>query len=164
MTLMHLGSLQTRGHQSSLTTNRINSGRRGEALSNKVEKALLRKLVILALTGFAAFDVLRLGHNVKRISGILRTWKTKSSAPPANLNHRICLAINYAAMIYPKRIECLQRSCVTVCLLRSYGAPAEMVIGAQNLPFKAHAWAEVHGQTINERNDVQKTYAVWERF
>jgi hypothetical protein len=38
-----------------------------------------------------------------------------------------------------------------------------MVVGAQKVPFKAHAWTEVNGQAINELRDVQKTYGVWER-
>jgi len=41
--------------------------------------------------------------------------------------------------------------------------PAQMVIGAQKLPFKAHSWTEVNGRAINERFDVQKVYGVWER-
>ena len=35
--------------------------------------------------------------------------------------------------------------------------------GAQNLPFKAHAWTEVHGRAVNERRDVQRTYRIWNR-
>ena len=38
-----------------------------------------------------------------------------------------------------------------------------MVLGAQKLPFKAHAWVEVDGRPINERSNVQGTYAVWDR-
>jgi hypothetical protein len=52
---------------------------------------------------------------------------------------------------------------VTTCLLRTCGIPAQMVIGAQEFPFKAHAWTEVDGRAINERRDVQKVYLVWER-
>ena len=129
----------------------------------QIRKAGLCKLVILALVGLAAFDLLRLGHNVKRISGIVRNWKTQPRVPSGDLTERVGLAVNYAAIIYPKRIECLQRSCITVCLLRSCGVNAQMVMGAQSLPFKAHAWAEVNGRAVNERNDVQKIYSVWER-
>jgi hypothetical protein len=38
-----------------------------------------------------------------------------------------------------------------------------MVLGAKNNPFKAHAWVEVNGRSVNERNDVQMKYGVWER-
>ena len=33
----------------------------------------------------------------------------------------------------------------------------------RNLPFKAHAWVEVDGRAVNERSNVQATYAVWDR-
>jgi hypothetical protein len=48
-------------------------------------------------------------------------------------------------------------------LLRRCGIPASMVMGAQMLPFKAHAWTEVDGRAINERREVQKVYTAWER-
>jgi len=38
-----------------------------------------------------------------------------------------------------------------------------MVLGAQKFPFRAHAWVEVGGRAINERNNVQARYGVWER-
>ena len=38
-----------------------------------------------------------------------------------------------------------------------------MVLGAQKLPFKAHAWVEVGGRAINERSNVQTIYVVWDR-
>lgn len=55
----------------------------------------------------------------------------------------------------PKQVLCLQRSAVTTCLMRHNGLRATMVLGAQTLPFKAHAWTEVDGRAVNERRDVQ---------
>jgi hypothetical protein len=63
--------------------------------------------------------------------------------------------VNYACIAYLKGVFCLQRSAVTTCLLPSVGVSAQMVIGAQKAPFKAHAWTEVGGLAINERRDVQ---------
>jgi hypothetical protein len=71
--------------------------------------------------------------------------------------------MNYACVFYPKHVLCLQRSAVTTCLLRDCGVPAKMVMGAQKVPFKAHAWTEVNCSAVNERRNVQKVYAVWER-
>jgi len=82
---------------------------------------------------------------------------------PTDAVERISKAVNYACVAYPKRVLCLQRSAVTTCLLRSWGVPAQMVMGAQKVPFKAHAWTEVDGRAINERREVQKIYGVWER-
>jgi hypothetical protein len=38
-----------------------------------------------------------------------------------------------------------------------------MVIGAQQLPFKAHAWVEVDGHVVNDKPYVPEMYAVLER-
>jgi hypothetical protein len=86
---------------------------------------------------------------------------TLAPRPPSSVTvDLVCTAINYACVWYPKRVLCLQRSVVTTCMLRHCGVPAKMVVGAQTLPFKAHAWTEVEGRAVNERNDVQKTYGV----
>ncbi len=69
----------------------------------------------------------------------------------------------YACIWYPKQVLCLQRSAVAVTMLRRYGIPAEMVIGAQRLPLKAHAWVEVGGRVVNDKPEVQSDYLVMER-
>jgi hypothetical protein len=48
-------------------------------------------------------------------------------------------------------------------MLRSRGVHAEMVIGAQRLPLKAHAWVEVDGRVVNDKPEVQTDYLVMER-
>lgn len=116
-----------------------------------------------ALFGLLAFDLLGFGHNFTKMHRFVSRWRVKPRTAPRDVSDRICEAINYACIWYPKRVLCLQRSAVTTCLLRNYGVPAKMVIGAQNIPFKAHAWTEVDDHPINERRDVQKIYGVLER-
>lgn len=76
---------------------------------------------------------------------------------------RICNAINVVCVWYPKRVLCLQRSAATVCLLRSYGIPAQLVIGAQQIPFRAHAWVEVQGRIVNDKSYAAEIYQVLDR-
>lgn len=116
-----------------------------------------------ALLGLLAFDVLGLGRDFARMLRFVRSFKVCAHVLDETLVQRVCEAINYAAIWYPKRVLCLQRSAVTTCLLRQCGVPAEMVIGAQLVPFKAHAWTEVGHSLLNERRDVQKVYGVLER-
>jgi hypothetical protein len=120
-------------------------------------------LVLLALLGLLVFDALRLGRKFPKTCRLVRRWKTNSRYPAVDVVDRVCRAVNYASAFYPKQVRCLQRSTVTVCLLRSCGVAAEMIVGAQILPFKAHAWTEVGRQAVNERNAVQKIYSVLER-
>ncbi len=114
----------------------------------------------LALT---AYDVLLLGRSFARLHRIVRRWPITEVDSTLETVDKVCDAVNQALIWYPKRAQCLQRAAVTVCLLRNQGVPAQMVLGAQKFPFKAHAWVEVGNRAINERNDVQARYGVWER-
>jgi hypothetical protein len=38
-----------------------------------------------------------------------------------------------------------------------------MVIGARQIPFKAHAWVEVDGRVVNDKTYAAEIYAVLER-
>jgi hypothetical protein len=80
-----------------------------------------------------------------------------------NSIERVCWAVNFACMWYPKRSLCLQKSAATTCLLRERGVPAHLIIGAQKLPFRAHAWVEVDGQVVNDNSDVQGIYSILDR-
>jgi hypothetical protein len=84
---------------------------------------------------------------------------------PANCDcAQACRAINVACALYFKEVQCLQRSAALVCLLRDLGVSATLVIGAQRLPFKAHAWAEVDGRVVNDSESSVELYGVLDRF
>lgn len=88
-------------------------------------------------------------------------------SPNANVNRqppeRICDAVNIACALWFKAVLCLQRSVTLVILLRRNSYPAELVIGAQTLPFRSHAWVELHGQVMNDRAYVGDLYHELER-
>jgi transglutaminase superfamily protein len=120
-------------------------------------------LFFRALLTLFAYDVLSTFCRFETIYSMVKNWKLVSAPFSQDTINRVCIAVNYACAWYPKQALCLQRSFVTTYLLRKQGVPAHMVLGAQKLPFKAHAWVEVDGQAINERSNVQATYAVWDR-
>src|SRR5258708_36049135 len=120
-------------------------------------------LVFRALVGFFVFDIRGFGRNFPKMHKFVSAWHVSQRASSVRIVQRVCDAVNNACIWYPKQVRCLQRSMVTTCLLRSCGVPAKMVMGAQILPVRAHAWTEVDGKAINERRDVQRIYAVWER-
>jgi Transglutaminase-like superfamily len=76
---------------------------------------------------------------------------------------RICSAVDLACIWYWKEVRCLQRSAATACLLKRHGVAAQMVIGAQQIPFKAHAWVEVNGRVVNDKPYTPEMYSVLER-
>jgi hypothetical protein len=120
-------------------------------------------LFFQALLMLLAYDILSVLCRFQTVYSMVRDWKVNSTTGGPAVIDRVCMAVNYACVWYPKQALCLQRSFVTTYLLRTHGVAAQMTLGAQKLPFKAHAWVEVDGQAINERSNVQATYAVWDR-
>lgn len=75
----------------------------------------------------------------------------------------ICDAMDLALIWYWKKVLCLQRSAATTCLLRRYGIHAHLVMGAQQMPFRAHAWVEVEGRVVNDKPYTPEMFAVIDR-
>jgi hypothetical protein len=121
------------------------------------------KLFFRALFTLFAYDVLSSFCRFETIYRMVKRWRVARNPGDQGTLARVCTAVNYACIWYPKQALCLQRSFVTTYLLRKSGIAAHMVMGAQKLPFKAHAWVEVDGKAINERSNVQATYAVLDR-
>jgi hypothetical protein len=120
-------------------------------------------LVLRALSALFAYDAL-LG--LKGFSGLYQAVERIPVAQrqfSRNTEEQILKGVNLACSLYPKRALCLQRSAITVYLLRKYGAPASLVIGATRLPFRAHAWVELEGRVLNDRAEVQQTYGILSR-
>lgn len=109
------------------------------------------------------YDLLNIFRPFKTLYSTVKGWEVAHLDADQTTIDTVCKAVNYACVWYPKQALCLQRSFVTTYLLRKQGVPAQMVLGAQKLPFKAHAWVEVNGRIINERSNVQATYGVWDR-
>jgi hypothetical protein len=93
-------------------------------------------------------------HQKVRNSGISRP------AAAIDPTEKICAAVDMACIWYWKQVLCLQRSAATAYLLRSHGVPAQMIVGAQQVPFKAHAWVEVEGRVVNDKPYMREMYAV----
>lgn len=93
----------------------------------------------------------------------VRNCPVDTQTPPANAVELICSAVDMASIWYWKEVLCLQRSAATTCLLRRHGVAAQMVIGAQQLPFKAHAWVEVAGHVVNDKPYMPEIYGVLDR-
>jgi hypothetical protein len=121
------------------------------------------KLFFRAWFTLFAYDILSTFCRFETIYSMVKRWNVAGTPSGQDIINGVCMAVNYACIWYPKQTLCLQRSFVTTYLLKKHGVAARMVLGAQKLPFKAHAWVEVEGQAINERSNVQATYSVWDR-
>jgi prolyl oligopeptidase len=112
---------------------------------------LLRTEWLMRARGFSA------------LHGVLKRSHTRHVYRPRIEAQQICRAVDCACVLYFKRVLCLQRSAATVMLLRHCALPAELVIGAQILPFQSHAWVELDGQVINDKAYVPELYSELER-
>lgn len=79
------------------------------------------------------------------------------------LPEQICAAVDRASIWYWKPVLCLQRSAADACLLKRHGVSAQMVLGAQQVPFRAHAWVEVSGRVVNDKQYIHDIYSVLDR-
>jgi hypothetical protein len=113
----------------------------GNALRKKRRQT--RFLFWKSMLGLLAYDLLGFGKNFPKVYIGVGDWPVAALAPLSDDVDQVCHAINQACLWYPKCVLCLQRSAVTTCLLRNCGVPAQMTIGAQRFPFRAHAWTEV---------------------
>jgi hypothetical protein len=117
-------------------------------------------LVFRAYLKLTYFDLYLAGGNFSALYSRVRNYPTGRAAEFPDATEQICGAIDMACIWYWKEVLCLQRSAATACLLRSYGVPGEMIIGAQQMPFKAHAWVEVDHRVVNDKPYMREMYAV----
>ena len=120
-------------------------------------------LVLKAYLKLIYFDLYLARGNFAALYSEVRNYPIGTRTPEPNAIERINSAIDMACIWYWKEALCLQRSAATACLLKKYGVPAQMVIGAQQLPFKAHAWVEVDGRVVNDKPYTPEMYAVLDR-
>lgn len=150
--------------------------RRGDVRANvalrlsRCVKYLLRPLLyvkaytIAALVLLLTAEVLRKLRGFRAIHDSVAHWNiTGQAQADETILANACAAVNRACTWHPKRSLCLQRASVLVCLLRSLGFPAEMIIGVHKMPFYGHAWAEVDGKVVNDHANAQKFFHVLNR-
>jgi hypothetical protein len=120
-------------------------------------------LVVESWVLLAYFDVLMKFGDLDAIHSRLLGRPSQPRTSGAE-SHCLCRAIDYACVFYFKPVLCLQRSSATTALLRSQGYEAQLVIGAKILPFDSHAWVEIEGQVVNDKQDFVSTFLVMERW
>ncbi len=120
-------------------------------------------LVLKAYLKLIHFDLYLARGNFAALYNKVRVYPIAKKSPTPDAVERICHAVDMACIWYWKEALCLQRSAAAACLLKKYGVPAQLVIGAQQMPFKAHAWVEVDGRVVNDKPYTPEMYAVLDR-
>lgn len=123
----------------------------------------MRFVFLRAYWKLVIFDLYLARNKFAELYGRVRNCPVGTRRPSPDTVERICSAVNLACIWYWKEVLCLQRSAATASLLKQNGVPAQMVIGAQQLPFRAHAWVEIGGQVINDKPYTPEMYVVLDR-
>ena len=138
-----------------------------DSTSNEVgvDVTCSRRETFSAFVGLLAFDLLLKFGGFKRLIRKVEHWPIGTPrTPDRDICRRVRGMVDRAQMYYPKKAMCLQHSAVVTCLLRRRGVAAEMVLAAQDFPPKAHAWAEVDGEVVNDHSSVKSEYCVLKRL
>jgi len=124
---------------------------------------ILRAALLLPLT---EMGLLLLGfHRWKELIEEFSLSARRSRALPADsqreMARRAVRAVRSAELHGPTRPNCLKRSMVLWWLLRREGVEGELHIGARKeaARFEAHAWVELEGEILNDRDEVHSHYS-----
>jgi hypothetical protein len=120
-------------------------------------------LMVRAYLMLIYFDLYLARGNFRALYERVRNSPVGRATRISDATEKVCSAVDVACIWYWKPVLCLQRSAATACLLKSFGVRARMVIGAQQMPFKTHAWVEVDGHIVNDKAYMPEMYAVLDR-
>jgi hypothetical protein len=120
-------------------------------------------LTVRAYVALIRFDLFLAREDFAGLYDAVRSRPCPSIAFDEGTTSAICSAVDLACIWYWKHVLCLQRSAAAACLLKDKGIPAELVIGAQHMPFRAHAWVEVRGEVVNDKSYTKEMYSVLDR-
>lgn len=129
----------------------------------KSERPAMKRLILRAYLRLLLFDLYLARNDFAGLYRKVRSCPIKTRPPASDGIEQIRSAVDMACVWYWKEVLCLQRSAATAYLLKRFGAPAELVIGARQTPFKAHAWVEIDGRVVNDKSYVREMYAVLDR-
>jgi Transglutaminase-like superfamily len=124
---------------------------------------LMLLMVLKAYAALILFDAYLARCNFGVLYDRVRLCPLGDQPPEPEAVGRICAAVDTACIWYRKEVLCLQRSAATACLLKKHGVKAQLVIGAQQKSFKAHAWVEVGGRVVNDKPYMPEVYGILDR-
>ena len=120
-------------------------------------------LALRAYLKLVQFDLYLARKDFAAVRRRVQSCPRSEKVPSSDVVEQICSAVDLACIWYWKEVLCLQRSATAAYLLRQNGVDAQLIIGVQLMPFKAHAWVEVDGQVVNDVPYTPAMYTVLDR-
>jgi transglutaminase superfamily protein len=129
-----------------------------------VSRGRMARLIARAFVDLVFYDLSAWLAGYPRIRAIVKRTRLKNEVAGAETIRLVCSAVDIASCFYFKKVLCLHRSFVAVRLLRKTGVKADLVIGSRPVPFLSHAWAEVDGRVVNDKQGYKTRLAEMERM
>jgi Transglutaminase-like superfamily len=137
----------------------------GEIQARRVPRFHMTGYVLRAFADLVFYDLLvaLLGFpTIRRV--VKRTVVKETHEATGETIATICDAVDVASCFYFKQVRCMHRSFVAVRMLRKSGVSAELIIGSRPIPFVSHAWVEVAGRIVNDKQGYKRRLMVMERM
>ncbi|MCP3713565.1 lasso peptide biosynthesis B2 protein [Paraburkholderia sp. CNPSo 3274] len=113
------------------------------------------------------FSTLRKVHDTSkthRLSGLLQLIESERIQRKNKRTLRneddLAASLNLTCFLYPVKTKCLEWACTLIIAGYRYGLDMKLVIGIQNRPFFAHAWAELDGRVVGDDPARRRQLAV----
>jgi hypothetical protein len=125
----------------------------------------MKSLVIESWLWLLLCDVLMTCAGIAGLYRLLEVrWQSHIERPADPLLiDALVHAAELACVFYFRDVKCLQRSSTTTVLLRRHGVNAQMILAAQLIPLRNHAWVECDGRIVNDKPYMHEIYQVIER-
>lgn len=85
---------------------------------------------------------------------VARLQQTPQAQPFRESDRHIVATVKRCAALMPFKAECLQIALVTYHMLARRGVAVTFHLGAQKMPFAAHAWVSSQGEVLTDRPEV----------
>jgi hypothetical protein len=121
-------------------------------------------LVLRAVADLMFYDLVIVLVGFSHMRALVKRTLPTNKQPNAQTIERVCTAVDIASCFYFKQVRCMHRSFVAVRLLRKSGVRADLVIGSRPVPFLSHAWVEVDGRVVNDKQGYKRRLLEMERI
>ncbi|WP_424511354.1 lasso peptide biosynthesis B2 protein [Scopulibacillus darangshiensis] len=95
-----------------------------------------------------------------RLKKVKSRIKFKDSICDIKPIYEMCDVVNTACDKHPlkEKAKCLHQSIISFYILVKRGVPVNLCIGVSTDIFLAHAWVELSGKVINDKDSVKNNY------
>lgn len=117
-------------------------------------------LVAHALTALHAVHRCCAAERLSGLKRLIEQERERRRQNPTRDINDLVRSLNAACMLYHRKTKCLEWAGALLLVGFRYGFDMCLVVGVQNRPFYAHAWAELEGRIVGDESSLRNQLAV----